>query len=167
MIGQKIEYKGREYIEDESTVGSADNMLFRIKEFHSTFNSQTKITQNPFLMAKLDMTSIKQIKFPPRIKKNQNPYVRKQDLLEEGKHLSIAIAEHKYNRNPTTFMRHYLRNFEDELLTRTSVLYQTDQNKAKLKLKPPIILQMTCNAVEFVRLRSELILCLSECAVLQ
>ena len=70
MIGQKTEYRGREYLEDESTVGSADNMFFRIKEFHSSFSSQSKMTQNPFLMAKLDIPAIKQFKFPPKLKKS-------------------------------------------------------------------------------------------------
>ena len=119
-------------------------------------------------MAKLDVTSIKLIKFPPKIKKTLNPYVRKQDLLDEGKQASISIAEHKYNRNPTTSMRHYLRNFEDEILTRTSALYLNDsRQQAVLKIKSPALLEMTCNTVEFIRLRSELILCLSECAILQ
>lgn len=34
-------------------------MFFRIKEFHSSFSGQSKMTQNPFLVAKLDMPAIK------------------------------------------------------------------------------------------------------------
>lgn len=165
MIGQKTEYKGRQYLEDESTVGSADKMLFHIKEFHSSFGSQSKLSQNPFLAAKLDNPSIKQFKFPPKLKKSQNPYALKQDMLLEGKHVSIAIAEAKFTKNPTSFMKHYIHGFEEELVQSRRVT--TAEDRQALRIKPPNVLMMNCCTLEFLRLRTELILCLSECAILQ
>lgn len=91
--------------------------------------------------------------------------MRKQDLLEEGKHVSIAIAETKFAKNPTSFMKHYVRGFEDELIQGRSA--PGTEDKQLLKIEPPPVLNMCCHTLEFMRLRTELILCLSECAILQ
>jgi hypothetical protein len=62
-----------------------------------------KTTLNPFIVAKLDLTSIKAFKFVSNVNKQDNPYLQKRSLLMQGKEVSIAIAEHKFLHNPSDF----------------------------------------------------------------
>lgn len=58
-----------------------------------------KSTLNPFIVAKLDLTSIKAYKFIANVDKQDNPYLQKRSLLTQGKEVSLAIAEHKFLHN--------------------------------------------------------------------
>ena len=64
LIGEKVESKGHQYIESEFVVGSSDKMMFNIKEFNSEFTKSNKASLNPFVVAKLDIPSIKIFNFP-------------------------------------------------------------------------------------------------------
>jgi len=43
----------------------------------------------------------------------------------------------------------------------------TERRVTEVKLKPPTVLHLQCNAMELLRLRKELLMCLSECMELQ
>ena len=68
-------------------------MMFYIKDLISDLNKSAKPAVNPFVVAKLNIPSIKSYKFPSEIKKSENPYKLKKDGLIDGKLISIAIAE--------------------------------------------------------------------------
>lgn len=61
-------------------------------------------------------------------------------------------------------MKHYVHGFEGELMQGSRA--DGTEDKQLLKIQPPSVLSMCCHALEFMRLRTELILCLSECAIL-
>ena len=110
LLGEKLETKGHHHLENEGVVGSSDKIMFNIKEFNSDFNRMTKVTQNPFLVAKLDLPSIKIFNFPMDTLAHQNPYNLKRNGLLEGKSVSIAIAEQKFKK-PEQFYREYVKEF--------------------------------------------------------
>lgn len=56
-------------------LGSSDKMMFYIKDLHSSLNRQMKTTLNPFIVTKLDLTSIKSYKFIANVNKQDNPYL--------------------------------------------------------------------------------------------
>mmetsp|Transcript_29206 Transcript_29206/g.44018 ORF Transcript_29206/g.44018 Transcript_29206/m.44018 type:complete len:132 (-) Transcript_29206:1471-1866(-) len=68
MIGEKTEHPGHEYLESESVVGSSDKMMFYIKDLVADLGRPNNEAQNPFIVAKLDLDSIKAFRFPARMK---------------------------------------------------------------------------------------------------
>lgn len=81
LSGERTEFKGQQYIQDEMVLGSADKMMFYMKDLHSSLNRQMKTTINPFIVAKLDLTSIKAFEFITNVSKLDNPYLQKRSLL--------------------------------------------------------------------------------------
>ena len=77
-MGEQVESVGHQYLESEFVVGSSDKMMFCIKEFSSELSHCAKASLNPFLVAKLDIPSIKIFPFPLTVTKEMNPYHRKQ-----------------------------------------------------------------------------------------
>jgi len=73
------EYQGREYVEYEGIVGCADKCIFYAKELISDLTVKPKPSLNPFIMAKLDLNSIKYYQFPA-VKVRDNKYT----LWSEG-----------------------------------------------------------------------------------
>jgi hypothetical protein len=56
--GSVVEYEGREFIEDEAVLGSTEKMIFYCKEMVANLNTCPKYLLNPFIMAKLDLSTI-------------------------------------------------------------------------------------------------------------
>ena len=68
------EYVGREYIEDEAILGSSEKMIFYRKELVSNLTAQPKFLLDPYVMAKLDIHTIKYFEFPDYDKTKHNKY---------------------------------------------------------------------------------------------
>ena len=64
LLGEKEESKGHEYLESECVVGNSDKMMFYIKDMVADIRKDNNEAQNPFVVAKLDMNSIKAFRFP-------------------------------------------------------------------------------------------------------
>jgi hypothetical protein len=53
--GNEVEYEGREYVEDESIMGSCEKQVFYAKEMISDLTGKPKNNLDPFMIAKLDV----------------------------------------------------------------------------------------------------------------
>jgi hypothetical protein len=71
--GNEVEYDGREYVEDESIMGSCDKQVFYAKEMVSDLTGKPKNNLDPFMMAKLDVQTINGFVFP-KLDKSFNKY---------------------------------------------------------------------------------------------
>lgn len=58
------EFKGAEYVEDETIVGNSDKMVFYIKEFVAHLQKNPKSEINPFYISKLDLETVNFFDFP-------------------------------------------------------------------------------------------------------
>ena len=74
MQGGEEEYKGREYVEDESIVGNSEKVVFFTKEMIATLTKSPKLAIDPFLICKLDMNTINFFEFP-KMKKPDNKFI--------------------------------------------------------------------------------------------
>jgi len=90
MEGGEEEYKGRQYIEDESIVGNSEKMIFYAKEMVSSLQYNAKHLLDPFVISKMDVQTIKYFEFP-QIPRDQNKY----SLLKKGVDASswLVISE--------------------------------------------------------------------------
>lgn len=159
LLGEETETQGHQYIEDESIAGSSDRMMFYTKQLSQELFKSKKASLNPFFVSKLDLPSIKLYNYPKNVKADENLYQQQHDGLQEGKSVNIAIAEAKFS-DPGLFRRQVINSFEGSPSGNS-----TDTSKSKV-YSPPL-LKLHCNTVELLRLRQELMMCLSECAVLQ
>lgn len=170
VTGAQVETVGHQYIESEYITGSSDKMMFYIKDFVSECKRSSKAALNPFLVAKLDIPSLKAFKFPQRVPRRENPYLLKRDGLLEGKSVSIALAESKFG-DPAQFRKCYLKEVQAHEARHWPQPEQeggaSEKKQFAARLQPPSLLFLQCNAVELLRLRSELMNCLSECVALQ
>lgn len=57
--GSISDYKGHQLVEDETIVGNSDKSIFYAKELVADLSVKPKHTLDPFLIAKLDVQSIK------------------------------------------------------------------------------------------------------------
>ena len=73
MEGAEDEYVGRQYVEDETVLGNPDKMQFFAKEMISDLTLAPKTVLNPYLIAKLNVSTINFFDFP-RLPKAQNKY---------------------------------------------------------------------------------------------
>lgn len=69
-----IEYKGREYIEDESVVGNSEKMIFLSKEMLANLTVTAKAAIDPYLVCKLDVQTIKWFDFM-KLRKEDGKYL--------------------------------------------------------------------------------------------
>ena len=74
MEGAEEEYEGRQYVEDESIMGDTDKMTFYAKEMISSLQLGLKSTIDPYVMAKMSVTSIENFDFP-KMPKDQSKYL--------------------------------------------------------------------------------------------
>ena len=74
--GAVVEYKGREFVEDESVMGASEKMIFYMKEMCANIAKSPPQLLNPFIMAKLDIDTVKNFSFP-QIYKEANRYVER------------------------------------------------------------------------------------------
>lgn len=161
LTGEETEAQGHEYLESEMVVGSSDKMLFHIKEMLSELSGPKKTAMNPFIVAKLNVPSIKLFPFPVGIKREQNPYLlRTQDMdLVEGKTVNISLAQSRFG-DKEDFQRNVVNGFKHEAME--------DRNSSLLpQVQRPSLLQLECNALEVMRVRQELMMCVSECSMLE
>ena len=127
----------------------------------SDLNKLSDKASNPFIAAKMDKETIRNFKFPKDLKTSQNPYKLRKDGLYMGKSVSIAIAQELFC-SPNHFNSEYVENGVYPHTFTTS-----SENSLRVPTRsPPKLLFLLSNTVELLRLRKELILCLSECAEL-
>lgn len=62
--GTQTEYQGRAIVEDEQVLGNSDKMIFYAKEMLADLTCKPKHLIDPFLIAKLDIETIKKFEFP-------------------------------------------------------------------------------------------------------
>ena len=74
MDGSEVEYKGRQYFEDESIMGNSEKMVFLAKEAISTLTLTPKHALDPYLVSKLDVQTINFFDFP-KLKKPDSKYM--------------------------------------------------------------------------------------------
>ena len=60
---REVEYKGREYIEDESILGDSEKMIFWSKEFLAQLTLTAKPAHDPYQICKLDIQTLKFFEF--------------------------------------------------------------------------------------------------------
>ena len=137
-------------------------MMFYTKQLSQELSKSKKVSLNPFFVSKLDLPSIKLYSYPENVRADSNLYLQQHDGLQEGKSVNIAIAEQKFS-DPSLFRRQVVNSFEGS--QREPLSSTMDPNK--LKVYSPPLLELHCNTVELLRLRQELMMCLSECVVLQ
>lgn len=92
LIGEEVETKGHQYIEDESIVGSSDKMMFYIKEQNVELKKCKKIALNPFIVSKLDVNSVKLYNYPVGITVKTNPYETRGGYNINTLPVGIALA---------------------------------------------------------------------------
>ena len=71
--GQVQEYSGRQYIEDEQILGNADKLVYFSKDMMAHLTKTPKLSLDPFLIAKLDLSTINFFDFP-KMKKAHNRF---------------------------------------------------------------------------------------------
>jgi hypothetical protein len=163
MEGEVEEYSGRAQVEDESVLGSSDKMVFYAKEMVADLTRKTKRFLNPFIVAKLDLNSIKFFEFPKQ-PIEENRYLIRKDASNHGAQYLIecekrAIASTAKAKVETTdydlAIAELIKDKEekDEIATRNITV--------------PSMLSLFCNMMELHRLRNEIILAASECEILQ
>lgn len=77
--GSLIEYAGRELVEDEQIMGSADKMVFYAKEMVADLSSKPLSQLDPFQIAKLDAKTVEFFDFK-RVPLDLNKY----NLMRKG-----------------------------------------------------------------------------------
>ena len=75
LIGETVETNGHQYIEDESIMGNSDKMIFYTRELMSEIKKSKRVSLNPYIVAKLDVPTIRICNFPLSVSKDQNPYI--------------------------------------------------------------------------------------------
>jgi hypothetical protein len=136
--GDLLEYKGQQYIEDESIVGNSEKIVFHIQDMVSNLNKATKPTINPFIIGKLDIDTIAHFDFVS-LAKDQNQYLFKNDgplQVAEDFDLQVKIAEQ--NAKATT---------------QAQSRYFSQLKEFMRKVKTPPMLNLYCNSVEMLRVR--------------
>jgi hypothetical protein len=69
-----IEYKGREYVEDESVLGNSEKIVFFTKEMVAQLTLSAKSALDSYQICKLDIQTIKFFDFP-KVKKEDGKYL--------------------------------------------------------------------------------------------
>jgi hypothetical protein len=61
--GDKIEYLGQEFLEEEAIVGNSEKIVFHIHDMMSNLDKAEKKNLNPFIISKLDLDTIAHFDF--------------------------------------------------------------------------------------------------------
>jgi len=133
--------EGIEHIEDDDILGVSDKMLFYSKELKSSVENEQK-AHNPFVIGKLDTESLKNFDFEAF-----QGYIRG---AGEGDKDEEEEAARKMRINRRNFGR-----FFPKLNERSSLV------------TIPSMLVLSCNIIETLRLRSELLMALEQSGVLE
>jgi len=163
-----VEYQGREFVEDESIMGASEKMIFYIKEMVANISSQPPQLLNPFIMAKLDVESVRNFVFPPVFKEVNRFTVRKYgvpggaSIVKDEREALVGTAK------ATLRLAEKKKTVKDVAKDiKCNLTANTGHNGGERKITPPVLLEVYCNMTELVRLRSELINAASETAILQ
>jgi hypothetical protein len=62
--GDKTEYLGQEFLEDEAIIGNSEKMVFHMHDMMSNLVKAEKNSINPFIISKLDLDTIAHFDFP-------------------------------------------------------------------------------------------------------
>lgn len=133
-------------------MGNSEKVIFHIHDFISNLNKATKTTINPFLVSKLDIDTIAHFDFPI-LPKEQNLYLKKDPQpaqFQQEFEQAVKIAESNSKQGGQIQQSRYFSQLKEFMR----------------KVNAPLMLNMYCNSVEVMRLRQELITCLSETMVL-
>lgn len=100
-----VEYKGREYVEDESVLGNSEKIVFFTKEMLAQLTLSAKSALDPYLMGKLDVQTIKFFDFPKVLKADCKYLMQRQQgtnaskwLIESTRRSMIEIAKRKKSK---------------------------------------------------------------------
>ena len=150
--GDKIEYLGQEFLEEEAIVGNSEKIVFHINDMMSNLDKADKKNLNPFIISKLDLDTIAHFDFP-QIAKDKNQYLRSQldkPTVHQDFDVAVKIAENN-SKTSTAAQSRYFSQLKEYMR----------------KVHCPSMLHLYCNTVELLRLRQELMTAMSESKVLQ
>lgn len=135
-------------------------MGFLMKDMVAELCGSTRVAQNPFIVSKLDLMSMKLFQYPQDLREADNPYRLRQasDYLDEGKSTSLKVAEARLS-DPKQFKKHVIDAFERQKAGKGQA--------SSLRIQAPSMLTLQCNAIELMRIRQELMMCISECKMLE
>jgi hypothetical protein len=160
--GKTVEYEGREYIEAETVLGSSEKMIYYAREMVSQLNNGVKYLLNPFVVAKLDLNTIRQFDFAP-VPLAQNKYDLRSGKRKVKGGLSIIKAEQEALVGIAKAQVKGARGREANATLHTAA----KPGKGARAVASPSLLEVYCNIMELMRIRSEIIMVATECDVLQ
>jgi len=137
------ESKTQGLLEEDFYLSSSDKMVFMMRELKSELNpDKIQDIANPFHVGKLPPSEINKFDFP-RLKPH--------DVSEHAKMSDeeIAIKMIDLAKNSVT------RRFGDEM--KVSDIIEDQDSKRKRQIQSPSMLELGCNTMEAVRLRTDLI----------
>ena len=62
--GDKTEYTGQEFLEEEAIVGNSEKVVFHIHDMMANLGKSEKNSINPFIISKLDLDTVAHFDFP-------------------------------------------------------------------------------------------------------
>ena len=148
LEGSLSEFKGSEYVEEETIVGNSDKISFYMKDLVSHLSKTMKQNIDPFYIGKLDIETINFFDFP-ELQVEEHPFKSFIPSIKEDFSTIVRIAEIKTRQNESTYQRFF-----------------PQLKEYMRKINIPSMLTLSCNAVELLRLRQELLFAMSECALL-
>lgn len=155
--GTETEYKGREYVEDETIMGNSEKIIYYCKETIANLTHQSPKLLDPFMVSKLDVNSISFHEFL-KIPAKQNKYTEVANgnataaswIIKAEKDLVAGMAKKK-GAGQTVNIANLVAN----------------SGVSKRNIEVPSLLEIYCNLCELTRLRNEIILAASETCVLK
>jgi hypothetical protein len=145
-------------VEDEAIVGSSEKMIFYLKEMVSQLTSTPKYMLDPFVVSKLDINTILHFDFADLTKDN-NKYVQRgynipggASIVKSEKEALVGMAKASLGAQKASL---------NDLVAQT----RNNMNNSR-NVDVPALLELYCNMMEFMRLRSELIMTASDTDVL-
>ena len=136
-------------------------MIFYAKEMIADLTRQPKHLVNPFLIAKLDLETIKFYEFP-KIPRESNKYTVRKATQKAGADFLIRAEKEAIAG---------IARFKAQTTDYTEVMVDLMHGKVsdainRRNITAPTMLRVYCNMMELSRLRSEIIMAASECAML-
>jgi len=166
-----VEVAGLNLLEEDFYVGSSDKLVFTMKEFKAEMDPINLYKMaDPLVVSKLDIRSVMNYNFP-RINLSE---VRKS--LDAGKNLASPFGNESDNERIVRRMIELAKNSAARQLLEKSdkiqdkLNYDDDFEHIKENdktVRSPSMMRIACNLLEVLRLREELIVRASECAILE
>ena len=140
------EYQGSNFVENDMIMSSPDKLMFLIKDMIAHLSTGFKRTLNPFLVSKMDLTTVTHFQFP-----------------EIAKLTMMGSTQSKLDVN-------FTRNFIETQLQSSAAPQARFFPKLReddRRVNVPPMLLVFCNLLEVLRLRESLVVALSESSALQ